>query len=315
MFPLLLSLFGLVAVGQLLRLTGALPASAADVLGRVIVRVTMPALIVVILADARLEPALLPALLAAATALFAALALGVLLMRSRGAARPSQGAAGIVSAFANTAFLGLPFVLALFPGSKAAATIAVLIDTVCTTVLLLTFGVAFAGAMARPRAPVTASLARRIARVLPPLARQPMIIAVVIGLALAAFGVSLPPLLSGPLTQIGHATPTLAFLAIGVGLDLGALRGQAAPLAGIATIKLVVAPAIACLLLVVLGIRGEIAHVVALQAAMPTAVVAAIIATDAGCDGRLAAAASVVTTLLSLLTLPLAVAALRALGV
>lgn len=314
-FPLLLSLFGLVAVGQLLRATGAVPAIASDVLGRVIVRVTMPALIVVILADARYEPALLPALLAAASALLASLALGVLLMRARGAARPSQGAAGVVSAFSNTAFLGLPFILALFPGSPAAATTAVLIDTVCTTMLLLTLGVAFASAMAHPRAPRSAPVGPRIARAASSLVRQPMIVAVLIGLGLAVSGLSLPPVLTGPLTQIGHATPTLAFLTVGIGLDLRSLRGQALPLAGIAAIKLVLSPAIACLLLVVLGVRGEIAHTAALQAAMPTAVVAAIIATDAGCDGRLAAAAAVVTTLLSLLTLPLAVAALRALGV
>ena len=61
------------------------------------------------------------------------------------------------------------------------------------------------------------------------------------------------------------------------------------------------------------GVRGEVADTAVLQAAMPTAVVSAIIAANAGCDARLASAAAVVTTLLSLLTLPLVVVILRAL--
>jgi hypothetical protein len=310
--PLLLMLFGLVAVGQLLRRIGALPDNAPDVLGKLIVRVTMPALIVVILADARYDPALAPMLVANTVALLTALALAVVLLRALGAPRPAQGAAGMVAAFANTAFLGLPFVLAVFPGRPAPATAAVIIDTVDTTILLLTFGTAFAGAMARGRQP--RALATRLRATARALATQPMLIAVAIGLTLAAAGVALPPALAAPLAQVGRATPTLAFLTIGLGLDLRSLRGQAPALAGIAMIKLIVAPAIACLLLFALDVRGEIAHVSVLQAAMPTAVVAAIIAAAEGCDARLASAAAVVTTLLSLLTLPLLVAALHALG-
>lgn len=310
--PLLLSLFGLVAVGHLLRAAGVLPATAPAVLGRVILSVTMPALIVVILARARFTAALLPALLATTVALLTALALGVLLLRALGASRPAQGSAGLVSAFSNTAFLGLPFILALFPAAPAAATAAVIIDTVDTTILLLTLGTAIAAAMAGepttpgPRLP-------RIVRTVGSLARQPMIVAVALGLLLAATDIALPPLLAGPLTQIGQATPTLAFLTIGLGLDLGALRGQARPLAGIALIKLVVAPAIAALVLHLLGVRGEVAQTAVLQAAMPTAVVSAIIAANAGCDARLASAAAVITTLLSLITLPLVVLLLRGL--
>lgn len=310
--PLLLSLFGLVAVGQLLRLTGALPPGASDVLARVIVRVTMPALIVGILADARYDPALLPMLAANTAALLAALALAVLLLRALGAPRPAQGAAGLVASFANTAFLGLPVILALFPGRPGPATAAVIIDTVDTTILLLTFGTAFAGAMAGAAA--TEPLAARLRRSVVALATQPMLVAVVVGMGLALAGVSLPPTLARPLAQIGQATPTLAFLTIGLGLDLRSLRGQAPALAGIAVIKLIVAPAITCLLLLALDVRGEIARASVLQSAMPTAVVSAIIAASAGCDARLAAAAAVVTTLLSLLTLPLAVACLQATG-
>lgn len=308
--PLLLSLFGLVAVGQLLRRLGAVPDNAADVLARIIVRVTMPALIVVILQGARYDPALIPMLVANTTALLSALALAVLLLRALGAPRASQGAAGLVAAFANTAFLGLPFILALFPGRPGPATAAVIIDTVDTTILLLTFGTAFAATMARGPGPAPA----RLAATLRALATQPLLIAVAIGLTLAATSTTLPAALSRPLAQIGHATPTLAFLTIGLGLDLSSLRGQARALAGIALIKLVIAPAIACLVLLALGVRGEIAHVSVLQAAMPTAVVAAIIAGSSGCDARLAAAAAVVTTLLSLLTLPLIVASLQAFG-
>lgn len=312
--PVLLSLFALLGVGQLLRVCGALPADAPQVLARVIVLVTMPALIVVILADARFEAALVPALLATTAALFVALALGVLWLRALGAPRAAQGAAGIVAGFANTAFLGLPFIVAVLPGSRAAATTAVLVDTIDTTILLLTFGIAFAGAMARTRPPRSASLLRHVYRGALRLLRQPMILAVLVGLALALGGVALPAPISGPLAQVGRATPILAFLTIGLGLDLSSLRGQTRALAGIAVIKLCIAPAVAALVLHALAVRGDVAHAAVLQAAMPTAMVSVIIAANAGCDARLAAAASVVTTVLALVTLPLTVMLLGALG-
>ena len=82
-----ITLFGLIAVGQLLRASGALPTSASGTLGGVILKVTMPALIVTILGDARFESALVPAVLATTVAQLVALALGVLLLRALGASR------------------------------------------------------------------------------------------------------------------------------------------------------------------------------------------------------------------------------------
>ena len=67
-------------------------------------------------------------------------------------------------------------------------------------------------------------------------------------------------------------------------------------------------------ILLALDVHGDVAHVAVLQAAMPTAVVSAIIAGDAGCDARLASAATVTNTLLALATLPLLAACLPALG-
>lgn len=309
--PLLLMLFGLIAAGQLLRLLALLPPTAPDVLARIIVQVTMPALIVVILARARFEPALLPALLATTLALLVALALGAAWLRLLGADRPAQGAAGLVAAFSNTAFLGLPFILARYPGSASAATTAVVIDTVDTTILLLTLGVAFAAAMAKPHAPSPGPRLPRFTRALLRLLVRPMLLAVLIGLLLAFTATPLPDPLIAPLTQIGQATPTLAFLTIGLGLDLRSLRGQTLALVGIATIKLVIMPALVAFTLLALAIRGDVAHTAVLQAAMPTAVVSAIIAGESGCDARLASAAAVTTTLLSLLTLPLLAALLH----
>ncbi len=312
--PVLLMLFTLVAVGQLLRVLRVLPAGAPEVLARVIVLVTMPALIVGILADARFEPALIPALVATTTALLVALGLGALLLRALGGSRPAQGAAGIVASFSNTAFLGIPFIVAVLPGSRSAATAAVIIDIVDTTILLLTLGVGFAGFMARPSSPVSRPWVPRIAAALLALVRQPMIIAVLLGLGLALTGVALPPKIAGPIAQVGQTTPVLAFLTIGLGLDLGSLRGQTRALAGIAMIKLCVAPGVAALVLLALGVRGEVAQTAVLQAAMPTAMVSVIIATQAGCDARLATAAAVVTTVLALATLPLTVMALSTFG-
>ena len=180
-------------------------------------------------------------------------------------------AAGLVSAFSNTAFLGLPFVLARYPGSPSAATTAVVIDTVDTTILLLTLGVGFATTMARTRPPTPGPRLPRLARAALQLLLRPMLLAVLVGLALALSDTPLPDLLATPLTQVGQATPTLAFLTIGLGLDLRSLRGQTLALAGIAGIKLLLMPALVAGILLALDVHGDVAHVAVLQAAMPTA--------------------------------------------
>lgn len=311
--PLLLSLFALLGVGLALRAFKVLPASATDVINLLIVDVTMPALIVQTLRRASFDARMGPAVAAVAAALLVSLAVSVLVTRAFGLSRKVQGAAGLVGGFSNTGFLGLPFVLSLYPSRPQAAATAVVIDAVVTTTLLWTLGVGFASWMSgAPR--VDEPRSRRLWRTVRKLVVKPLVLAVMLGALLSVTGAELPGFVDAALDRAGEATAALVFLSLGMSLDVAAVRGRVLALASISVVKLLLAPLVALGVVLALGVSGEIGEVAVLQAAMPTAMVSAIIAYTYGCDRGFAAGTAVTTTLGSLVSLPVVVVVLERVG-
>lgn len=302
LFSLLLTLVLALGAGVLLRATGRLPADAVTVLNRVIVDVTLPALVVVILCDAELHAAIWGALAATAAGQAVGMIGGIGLARALGLPRRTQGAAGLVAAFANTGFLGIPVAFALFDGKGVGPSTAVLIDSFNTTVLLWTSGLFFARRMGdgggKPRSVLAALV-------------TPLMGAVVLGLLLNVLHLGPPPLLRAALEKIGAATTALVFLSLGLSLDLHALRGRITAVLAVSGAKLVVAPLATFVAVWLLHLPHTIGTVAVMQSAMPTALLSVVLAAEAGCDGAFAAGVAVVTTLLTTLTLP---AVVRILG-
>jgi len=313
--PLLVGLFAILVIGAALKRQGRLDRRGVDLLNGLILDVTMPALILTILQRSHLGAGVGRALLAATIAMGASMALAVVVSRALGLSRQAQGAAGMVTAFSNTGFLGLPVVQAVFGRESPAASAAVVIDAVDTTFLLWTVGVSFAQRMGDG--------ARFDARGALALFKRPLMIALAVGLALQLLSIELPGPALRALDTLGAATTPLVFLSLGATLDLGAVRGRLVPLFSIAALKLVVMPAVA--LAVVLALRalqldaagggslagvfalGAIDQVAVLQCAMPSALVSVILASRHGCDAHFAAGAAVLATLGAIFTLPLVV--------
>ena len=298
--PTLLLLAALVSVGVLLGRSGHLGTSreqAASILTAVVIDVTLPALTLEVLLRRPLGLAvvrpLLPATVGLVASGLAAWGLGAMLRWSR----PVRGTVNVCGAFCNTSFLGLPVVRALFPGDAEAAQAAVFIDTVDTTILLWTAGVAIARAFGTAR--------RSSGNAMLGVLLRPATLSVLLGLAGTLLRVPVPESVLSALHGVGAATSVLVFLALGMRLDPSVLAGQRAPLAVAVALKMLFAPAIA--LGVVLATRGHGAPmaVAVLQASMPSALIAAAIATQEGCDDRLAAAIVVTSLLLAVPALSL----------
>ena len=232
----------------------------------------------------RLTTSVAWSLVPSTASLAACLAIGWAASTAAGWARPVRGTVMICAAFCNTGFLGVPITRALFPDRTDAAQAAVLIDTVDTTALLWTVGVALAQSFG----------ARRGGPDAPPRLRavllRPATLSVLVGLSLNLLGVAAPPSLLALLQWIGASTSVLVFLALGMRLDLAVLRGQRAPLLVALAIKLLLAPLLALAVARALSLHGPPIAVSVLQSSMPAAVIAAAIATQERCDDRLAAA-------------------------
>jgi hypothetical protein len=300
--PVFFGLFALLGVGVLLRARGRMGPAHADALQGVIGDVTVPAMLVCVLGKSGLDLNSGPALVGPLVAVLACAALAIVVVALRGGDRRARGAAALAAGFANTGYLGLPLVFALFGDAPGASSTAVVINIVCTTLLLWTVAVPFAQRMGATSSATSMGAALGAALL------NPATVAVVVGLVIHGSGVVVPPTLLTMLGDVGACTGPLVFLSLGLTLDTSALRGQLGTVLALSVVKLLVSPLVAWLVVRALHVPSPISDVAVLQAAMPTALITSVVVASSGCNRALAAGVTVATTVLSLVTLPLVMA-------
>jgi predicted permease len=144
------------------------------------------------------------------------------------------------------------------------------------------------------------------------LARNPLIIATVAGLLFNLLGLRLPALVDTTVARIGAAALPLGLMAVGAGLQLGALREAPRLAAALLTIRHALLPAFAVLLVVALGLPAGQQAIVVAFAALPTASSAYVLAVRMGGHGGYTAGLVTMSTLIGMVALPLWLMAWRA---
>lgn len=142
--------------------------------------------------------------------------------------------------------------------------------------------------------------------VLRELARNPLFLATLAGLAWSAFGVPLPKPALGFLGRLSEASIALGLLTVGAALKMRGAFGDGGhgAAAWFVVVKLAAMPAAALLIARGLGLTGIYFDVAIAFAALPTASSAYILTQRMGGDGARVAWLISVTTLLAMLTLP-----------
>lgn len=209
---------------------------------------------------------------------------------------PAQGALLLSTLFANSGNIGLPLALFAFgPDGLAIAGgwFAVMAIGASTIAPYLA---------ARARVGVREALAR--------VARQPVIYAVVAGLAVNLSGWSLP----GPIAKASQlmAGGSVALMLLLVGLQLARLtvREELSGAALATAIRLLAVPFIAWTAGKLVGLEGMALAVAVLQASTPTSVTSALWALEFNARPALVSAAVVLSTVVSVITLTVLVAVL-----
>jgi predicted permease len=144
------------------------------------------------------------------------------------------------------------------------------------------------------------------------LARNPLILGTLAGLAGNLAGLSLPEPVSATIGRLGSASLALGLLAAGAGLRLErsqtsdpASRASAIKLTlWFTSVKLIAMPATALMLSALLGVPPLAQQIGVLYASMPTASAAYILASRMGGDGPFVAMLVTVSMLASLIALP-----------
>ncbi|GAA0739390.1 AEC family transporter [Ideonella azotifigens] len=144
------------------------------------------------------------------------------------------------------------------------------------------------------------------------LLQNPLIIGTVAGLVGNLLGLQLPELLQITLSRIGGAALPLGLMAVGAGLQLGALRDAPRLAAALMSIRHLILPVIAIVLVRVAELPAGQQVVVVAFAALPTASSAYVLASRMGGSGSFVAGLVSLSTLLGMLSLPLALIGLDA---
>ncbi|MDD2881396.1 MAG: AEC family transporter [Rhodoferax sp.] len=143
------------------------------------------------------------------------------------------------------------------------------------------------------------------------LVRNPLIIGTAGGLAANLAGLSIPAWLEPTVSRIGGASLTLGLMAAGAGMQLSALNH--AKLLGVVVllIRHLLMPLLALGWCVVFGLNSVQSTVLLLFSALPTASSCYVLAARMGYDGAYVAALVTVSTVLGMVSLPLALGLLR----
>ena len=284
----------MLVLGVLFQRLKALPADAAQALTLVVLYVCLPAAVLryaprLELSAALLGVAAVPWLLLVATVLAVGALARMLKLR-----RDQHGVLLLTVALGNTSFLGYPLTRALI--GEDALPYAVVYDQFGAFLIMSTFGLWVLARYGGDAVPSPREMASKVL-LFPPLW------ALVVGLTVMP--ASPPSWIDGALLRLSEALLPLAMLTIGLSVRFALPRDELKPLAAGLVLKLALMPALALLLVPLLGMTGDMARTTVLEAAMPSMVTAGALAIAQGMAPRLAAAMVGYGLLLSLVTLPL----------
>lgn len=253
-----------VAVGYLLARINLLPESTPVVLSRLVFFVATPALLLRTLAAASIQAVLSDGLLVTALATTVAiLVFGSFAQMwwKRDVGTVVIGALG--SSYVNAGNLGIPLATYVFGDAAYVAPVMLYQLVVLAPISFVILDMVESGRRPSWR------------RVLIQPVRNPVIIASVIGISLAATGTSIPEIIDAPLRLIAGTAVPGALIAFGIslrGAPLPGRGGRAADLAVVTVVKVVVMPLVAFVLARwVFGMQGIPLLAATMCAALPTA--------------------------------------------
>lgn len=264
-------------------------------LGRVLFYLATPCLVFRSLYQMELDRAVLLQVAAVgAGAMLSTMAIGWLV--GWGLPRKERAAITLTSGISNNGNMGIPVNLFAFgPQALSLASVYYVVSAMTTN----TVGAVIAGA---GTVPVLQALAQ--------VAKVPVVYAAVLGLALNQLHLSMPQPIFSAIDILGDAAIPCMLILLGIQLRNPDILRHQPGIARSAFVRLAVGPLVAWGLCALLGIGGLERNVLITQAAMPTAVVVSVLATEYNTAPKLVATVIVLTTVLSMVTLSVVLAIL-----
>lgn len=297
-----LSALIIIGIGVLLRHLGVMKREHAPILVQATLYVLLPALVLDIMIGANLDWSLIlvPFCSYAVTAVMTPFA--IIFARMMRLGRAATGGVILMIAVANTGFFGLPLIAA--SGGEFSLTVAVMYDAIGTGILIWTFNPIIAAWFGRGEVEDAMTIRQSLKGLLLP----PMWM-LITGLILNLVGIhSLWEWLQVPVNYLAAALFPVVMLYAGLVLDWSGIVENWRTIAGVSVLKLALAPLVAFGIAYLFGFRGNQLDTLIVLGAMPSGMMALVMGAHYRLPVNLLAACVAVTTVLSLVTIPIVTA-------
>jgi len=285
----------LVALGFLAGKTKILNADGTKLLSKIIINITLPCSILAsVLGDNKVLMIgdTVFFLLLSFLSFFIYLTIAFPIMRALGGEKRSRGLYCYMAAFSNFLFMGLPLTSAIFGEASA---VLVAIYNIPFSVLTFTIGVYM--------------ISGKRAKFEPKVLINPPTIAAFLAVAIITINVEAPAFIADTLSIAGGMTTPGAMLVVGGTMALAPFRDMFSKwrLYPVTALKLIIMPVVIWLIFRQFNISELMLGVLVVISAMPVAATSTMFAIEFGGDEQLTSAGVAMTTLLSLITIPLIV--------
>ncbi|WP_297897573.1 AEC family transporter [Shewanella sp.] len=305
----LFAVFGIMLLGAVVQKLRLLPVETDQVLNQYVYYIAFPAILLIALAQQPIDEILQWGFIAGystAMVIIYLICLGISLI-----AQPKKHAIAAIRAlnatFGNTAFIGIPLLIILFPQQQSALVAA----AIASLLSVLMFAVAL----------VSLELATNTQRqqhaaliMLMAVGKNPIVIGCLIGVGISASGIKLPSGLAMMIQQIGNTSSPCALFAVGMVLAK-AMRYQKdsslfslanfVELSVINLFKLAVQPALAFVMLKCFGVSGDYLVMGVILSALPTAASVYLLAQRYNTQASTSAQGILFGTLVTFFSLPI----------
>lgn len=290
---IVISIFLLLLVGYGSKKVGILSRKDSPAITSLIINLTMPALIFTALHGKPINCDMVkaPFLFFAAELVVMCVALLVASMLKLN--RQTAGGLILASAFGNTGCLGYPVITAAFSGHQLALPAAVIMDQFAVMAMVGIIGVAVAACFAGSKFQLQSLLE---------FLRTPIFPTTILALILR--NVHIPQCIMSALGYLGSATMALAMISVGLGLSTESVRQYPAALAAAVVLKMLLMPALVLVAMHLAGVDGIVNHTGIVLGALPCSIMSGVIANRYGTNGAFVAGGIALTTLISIVWVP-----------
>ncbi len=280
----------MIIVGIILRKANVLSEDHSSLLSKIVINISLPALIFTNIATANIQSEMIYLPLIAFGVSLLCMLIAFIYSKIRSYSKVKTWSMILVLALMNTAFIGYPIVLGVF-GNEGFLN-AIFFD-MAIALMFVFFGIILSTLFEGNKKEVLKNALKFVP-----------LWAVLFGLLFNIFNIPLGYVLENSLNYLGGSAIPLIMLSLGLTINFKDFKSYLSDAVFALSVRLLIVPILLYIVLVYLGFDGMILQVSVLESAMPAAMNALVLAITYDLDVELVSSVVFVTTLMSMITLP-----------